>query len=284
MKVGLIIPPSNSKDKPSVPLEALYIASVLKQEHHEVVVFDFSFNKDINRRMFKKGFHCFWIISNDNFHNALAVKAYLPKNIRTIISGTDPTNGAEDTSKFGWDFVLVGEPELAANGIVMGVFQPGILNCQTPENLDNLPFPSRCSVSISDYHGDLSEAVWMDIIGSRGEKSKEYNCVVRRPRQRSAHNIINEMEQLNNIYSVTKFHISNHMFTYNKWGFKNFLKEIKDTPFKFTLVSYPDPIMEDEIVDCFEGSGCEGITLKEEHHDFKPEKLKLMGIKINAWI
>jgi len=286
MKIGLIIPPSNPKHKPRIPLEALYIASVLKAEHHEVVVFDFTFDKFINRRMFKKGFHCFWIVSNANFQNSLEIKAFLPKGIKTIISGDDPTIRAEDTSKYGWDYILVGEPEIAANGIVMGVFQPGILYCQTPENLDGIPFPSRGSVSIKNYYGRINMFTTMEIVGSRGMLTKTYDCIQRRPRRRSSDNIIEEMANIDEIYGVKNFVISNFVFTQREDLLKDFLLKMTKNKYKFSIISPIDKVARDKgTPELLKAAGCEHVSLMPSISDGSdPRRLTEAGIKTNGWV
>ena len=234
------------------PIGLAYLASVLEKSGHEVKIFDMqiekkSLNKVLNS--FKPdivGVSSSTPAFNDAINILHQVKKFNP-NIKTIIGGPHPSALPKETAAEPCvDIVVYGEGEITLNELVNNHFS--LKNCKgiaykkkgkvainkiRPPiiNLDSLPFPAYHLLSIEKYyHPLMKDKRIMSILTSRG---CPFNCIYCNKnifghafRERSAVNVVDEIEFLIENYKIEEFHIIDDNFTLNRKHAIDVCKEI----------------------------------------------------------
>ena len=231
------------------PLHLMYYSSVLKKQGIEAKVLDAIAEKksadDVIEfcRSFSPDFIVSW---TGNFSYAIdikileKIKGHFPK-ITTFLTGTDLVIAKPELflSKPFIDFTISGEAELALQDIPkfiagrmkkskvrnISYLQKGEVKKNRHgliENLDDIPFPDRGAVDNSLYKGFpfFSES-FTDLLTSRG---CPFNCTICTSRlywgssyrERSAENILAEIEECVDKYRIKTFFILDDTFNLNK--------------------------------------------------------------------
>jgi len=187
MKVMLIQPPSGSEYMDTLfmhePLALEYLGAGLRQDNHEVVIFDARLERDYQAvlRSYKPQ-----VVGLTGFTNQLSIVKEMASNIKTInpdiftiVGGHHATVKPEDFNVQDIDLVVRGEGVTALSEIlqclesnvpfdsILGLGIPGSETYLTPSrphpDLDNLPLPDR-SLTIK-YREDYCEE-WMKPLAS----------------------------------------------------------------------------------------------------------------------
>jgi anaerobic magnesium-protoporphyrin IX monomethyl ester cyclase len=174
----------------------------------------------------------------------------LDKEIVTVLSGVHPSSRPSDCLMHpGIDFVVIGEAEYTTLELVgflekgttedlektrgIGYVKNGRTVITSPrpmiQNLDSLPFPARHLLPMSTYfaavkeiplRGEISKP-WATMITSRG---CPHNCIFcsshivmgRKWRARSPENVVEEIEQLIDIYKIKQLDFNDDNMTQDK--------------------------------------------------------------------
>ena len=225
--------PELRDDRLDVPIGLLYIATHLKNRGHSVSICDLAGIPEsewVNIIPFANyyGFSTYTC----NFHITLRIKDIAkqinPKAI-TIVGGAHATALPEETSKLGFDYVVIGEGEGAIESIIedkesVFVRMPPILN------LDNLPYIDYSLVDINSYHRLIESEKAISVFSSRGcpfncsfcsSKAVDYG---RQYRKRSVGHFLGELEQIKKDYGDIRFRIKDDLFTYDVGWIKEFAR------------------------------------------------------------
>jgi radical SAM superfamily enzyme YgiQ (UPF0313 family) len=229
------------------PLGIMYIASVLKNNGHEVKIVDTRLYKKMPD--FKKIINDFepqiaglsaLTIESEKMHQIAREIKKVNNKIKIIAGGPHPTSYPEDTLKNdAIDFVVSGEGERTIIDLISSLNNgyhniPGICyrngtirktgEREPINNLDELPFPAWDLVDINKYSRRLSMSMvgfrrYMGIFTSR---ACPYRCIYchkmfgKRFRARSPENVISEIEMLVHNYGINDFEIYDDIFNFNR--------------------------------------------------------------------
>ena len=147
------------------------------------------------------------------------------------------------------DWVVISEGEEVLADIVKGKHEPGIVQTQQIQNLDDLSFPDYTGLDVYQYTGGsptgdqvrdpkYKKRNELALIGSRGCVRKCTFCDVEaywpKFRWRSAENIFNEMMNNYNTYNINRFFFYDSLVNGNSKQFEELLDLIIEagSPFK----------------------------------------------------
>jgi anaerobic magnesium-protoporphyrin IX monomethyl ester cyclase len=238
--------------------------------------------------------------SKTAFEVASVVKS-IDKNVITILDGQNPSARPLDClTNPNIDFVIIGEAEHTMQELV-GVLEEG--NTQnlseirgiafnkngkkvvTPprpaiQDLDSLPFPARHLLPMNTYFGAIKEnplrgeisKPWTTVVTSRG---CPYNCIFctvhtvmgKKWRARSPENVVNELEQLVNIYNIKQVDFHDDNMTLDKKRMENLcdliVKRGLDIEW-FTPNGVRADTLDENLLTKMKKSGCKKIRLAPE--------------------
>jgi radical SAM superfamily enzyme YgiQ (UPF0313 family) len=239
--IVLINPPSPFliNDKVHPPLGILYIAAhIQKFTSEEVQVIDLagSSHWERNLRAIPKARIYGISATTPQYGFALKILQFLKHRYpRThkIIGGPHASSKPEECLKDGWHTVVVGEGELVMNYIISNPRKfHGIIHGPVPDNLDLLPFPARHLIDLHSYRYKIGKRVATTMISSRG---CPYNCsfcsksVMAGPvRQRSAKNVIHELDEIQNTYGFNAVMFYDDIFVLNYPRLHEITNHMKD--------------------------------------------------------
>jgi len=239
MKVLLIYPRfryerlKKQSQEQQEPLGILYIASCLRVSGHDVSLLDLTFDKDLSRLREVRNADVVGISATTSMFDAarlvLACVKRINPGVPCVLGGPHATVLPMESLNAGFDYVVVGEGERTIvelvsalerksiddiEGIagVVGKKDGKIWSCMHREpiaNLDTIPFPSRDLIDYDKYSKFGPFA--FGIIASRG---CPYNCLFCQPtlrklfgkrvRQRSAVNVVDEIEEIQHQYKLSE--------------------------------------------------------------------------------
>lgn len=292
---------------PTIPLNTLILANVIRKNNGNAAVFDFQFEKQ-TKEFFRRinefdiiGVYCTTPNYKQIFDLLGKIKAINYKII-TIVGGPHPTTLPEDCLKHDFiDFIIHGEGEITFLELVKSIAEKKpyskikgigfknngkiIINPKRDliENLDLIPFPAWDLINLKEYSSPIQryEPV-ADIITSRG---CPYQCVFcykdifgSRFRTRSAKNVLDEIELLNKKYGAREIHIVDDSFNINKKRVMDICRGIKERNLKFAWASTAGirvDTIDEEMLTAMKKAGCYYYALGIESAD--PNILKLMS-------
>lgn len=256
MRVALIVPEWKFEN-PYPPLGLAYIAAVLENNGHNVMIFDLTLDNipfEVNMENIIRfspdiiGVSCM----THNYYEALKVSTYIKDriDIPIVFGGPHPTIMPQEVlSNKSVDFIIMGEGEYtflrlcqefenkAFNGIDGLCFKDnGNIIIQPRKhfisNLDELPFPARHLLKLDSYIlTDDYKNKMITIISSRG---CPYRCTYcykglfgRIYRQRSYQNIIDEIKYCIDKFGYRSFYFIDDLFTLNTKRVKGLTDTIK---------------------------------------------------------
>ncbi len=231
--------------------------------------------------------------------NTQAVTAYALKHV------------ASDFYKMGADYILTGEADKRAvdlyNLLVSGASKEDLQKIDglgsseffnAPvgkiKDLDLLPFPAWDLFPLQNYwsmsfaHGPLTESKYMPLLTSRGCPYVCSFCVVpdtnnRKWRQRSAKNVVDEIEYYFKTYGVTEFHIEDLDPTISDDRIREMCQDILDRNlkirWKIVAGTKVETIKNEESIRLMAKAGCRYISISPETGS--PQLLKKMRKPFN---
>jgi radical SAM superfamily enzyme YgiQ (UPF0313 family) len=258
-------------------------------------------NDEIKRRIeeFKPdvvGVSCIFSTQAENSKDAIRLAKETNKGIITLTGGSHPTYALEDMlSLDDLDFAVIGEGELPTSQLLNALNKredvskikglAGKVNGQRfinferqyVEDLDTLPFPATHLLNMEKYFKinlpqnpyPLGKRV-AQIITSRGCSAKCVFCTTTNfwgncYRVRRAKNVIDEVRELKEKYSIDELQISDDNFTLNKKRAMIILEGIKDFNLKWCA---PQGVavwaLDDELLEKMRESGCYQLTFAVE--------------------
>jgi anaerobic magnesium-protoporphyrin IX monomethyl ester cyclase len=245
MRIALVYPRLLSQFKSNLfPLGIVYIATLLRQRHYEVRLFDSSWDKDLSSlKRQLRDYHPDAVgisVTSDLIANARQVSDFSKgMGCTTIMGGSHPSALPRQTLEDipSLDCIVIGEGELATlslleaiksnkplSGIKGIAYRKGNKICQRPGltlcDIDKLPLPDRSLIP------NYSRYLQSGIIGIIFVRGCPYNCGFCQPaekamfggriRFRSPIKIAEEIAYLYHRYKVREFYISNDLFIMNK--------------------------------------------------------------------
>jgi anaerobic magnesium-protoporphyrin IX monomethyl ester cyclase len=195
----------------------------------------------------------------------------------------------------GADYVLTGEGELRAVGLVRAILNGGSEHLQqldglgsrqfhnAPESvikdLDDLPFPAWDLFPIENYwnlrfaHGPLQAKRYLPLLTSRGCPYPCKFCVVpatnnQKWRPRSAKNVVDEIESLAGKYQVKEFHVEDLDPTISDQRIREICEELRrrglQINWKIAAGTKVETIRNEETIDLMAAAGCRYISISPE--------------------
>ena len=267
MKVVLVRPPS-FKMPIIIPNVGLgYLASVLRNNKHRVMILDCAKEK-INHRKYRDyllrekpdivGVQMYTCDYNST-KQCIDIAKELNRDAITIVGGPHPSGDPEGTMEVfkNADFAFSGEAELGLPRLLEYLESPckfeinsieGLIYRRQGEivknkrgyfsNLDDIPFPSWDLIDPRSYptapHGSFSKSLPIaPIITSRGCPFQCTYCGVRvntgrNFRTRSADNVIQEIKYLQQSFGIKEIHIEDDNFTLVKSRVMEFCKRLEE--------------------------------------------------------
>lgn len=305
-KVLLINPSYQPHWSRCEPTGLLYIASYLEERGIDVKLLDLNIQKKNTRKIisyindFKPGFVGISLITRQ------ALRAYrlgknLKKsnpNIRLIYGGVHPTLLPDESFQVGLaDYVVIGEGEKTTYELIKKINNhqsikniKGICyrynnkviktnKCDFLTNLDILPFPDYSLVDLEKYNSNIHIKKYhgrtIHMFTSRGCTESCYYCCSptlfkRHVRFRSVKNVVKEIEQVINRYSVKNIHFHDDNFLIKPKRvieLCNLIKK-KKLSFKWICLARADVISQNpEILPIMKDAGCVGIEFGVEAGD-----------------
>lgn len=276
LRICLVNPPSpfliNSLVFP--PLGLLTLSSVFKQRGYNNIRFvDISSNPDygdIKADIF------FIYVASPNCESAKEVMINLKKNnisSKFVVGGPHPSVAPEDCQ---WaDIIVIGEGELASLQILKDY--PNVRKVYNEiriDNLDDIPFPDRSILDIKLYANNynLRGVPTTTYVTSRGCSYGRcaFCCKYWTPgthvRYRSAKNIVDEIQQVQEKYGISGAMLFDDEFVSNKRRLKEFCELVKPLDIKWRCLSRVESINK-QIVSLMADAGCVEIAVGIESAD-----------------
>ena len=308
-KLCLIALPSPFANEPAmdIPLGLAYISSYLKQHgFHDITLLDYNL---YNLDYYNHNSYLGYIPSADvygiqcttpQFYWLVQVAKYIKRNLPNavvIAGGPHPTNRPEECiEKAGVDICVINEGEetmlkIMQNKLTYEINEiwyrnkdddivrtspGGVIN-----HLDELPFPDRELVDIHAYKRTLLGHRAVHIVTSRG---CPYNCsfcdkvsVGRKVRWRSVENVLSEVDDVIEKYSIKCFIPYDDCFTLNKERSIKIAEGFKERGIRWRCWSRADHISY-EVLSKFKECGITSITLGIESGDDRMLKVYKKGV------
>jgi len=297
------------------PLGIGYLGSTLRQDGHDVALYDFEQSSEGEiREAIKKegpdvvGVSCFTLARGAAFDVVRLVKK-INCGIHTVLGGSHATAFPEQILNHypEVDAVVLGEGEVTLkkwidclsddrnpvnipDGVACRSGGKVVINGRAPfmENLDSLPFPTRKlnnNPAYKPFPEHYKQGTQMSMIASRGCPYRCQFCSTSvfwgaRYRMRSVDNVIREIEQLIN-EGIEDIEILDDALTVKKTWIVALCNEIKKRKLKFdwtatTRANYID----EEICNAMKRAGCRRVILGIE--SFSDKILKQIHKGINS--
>ena len=273
-RIALIKCSEPSRDNPIVspPIGLMYLASVLKNDGHKVIIIDhrlkpynikYVMDELDNFQPDVVGLSAVTVEANNMHKIALRIKKMFEGCI-VVAGGPHPTVYPEDVlNDDNIDFAVIGEGELilrelihsieyhkeykSIRGIAYRNMGKIVFNNPAPfiKNLDTIPFPAWDLIDIDEYPkyyrfvGAVGKRErYMPIFTSRG---CPYRCIYchrifgKRFRERSVDNVINEIEILVNKYNIHDIEVIDDVFNLKKERAEEILNKIIERKFDLRI-------------------------------------------------
>lgn len=292
-------PIPGARGQPYAPLGILYLASYLRQfREYDVGVFDATFADGLlafERTLQLLRPRVVGIQGLITTRNAAKQMIEIAKNRNAVVvmGGPDPSCSWEDYLRWGADYVVVGEGEIALHQLMVYLSQqsadmtldeiPGLVYLRNGcvyrtalhtriTDLDTIPFPAYELIDVeryldawSSYNGYTS----MHLLTSRG---CPFNCnwcshavFGRTFRQRSIENVIAEMKFLRDRYNPDHLTIGDDTFGLNKKWLNCWCTAVKEAGFSFTFRCFSRvDVVDKQMVGQLKSIGCSHIHLGVE--------------------
>lgn len=204
------------------------------------------------------------------------------------------------------DYIIQGEGEEKMYRLARHVLYGDILDLNVPliSNLDSIPFPDRNALLYHRNDGRLDNLVISDsIIGSRGCPFPCRFCATRsiwgkKPRQRSADNILDEIQNIVTNYNNRDFFFCDDMFSLTKERILEFCQRLHERNLSITWRCFTRlSTIDAELVAAMKAAGCTLVSVgvesgsdrilehikKQTTRDFIIEKTAILNQGGLAW-
>jgi len=269
MKIGLINPPSpfltNDRVFPNIGL--VRVATKLKNEGHEVSLFDFAGKNSNAIKFIAKDFDVYGFSSTSPqmpytmklFNNLKRAN----KKAKTIIGGPHTSSlynqrddpNAKELEVF--DTIWVGEAENKelSEFLYMNMFKLKWHKSELVRNLDSVPIPDRSFIDMSSYNYNLFDKKTTSIQSQRGCPNKCSFCCGRdvemynKVRQHSPERVIKELDELNKNYGIDSFMWYDDEVNVNQSRLEELCNRLSKKPYQHRgfvtsdmIVRYPESV------------------------------------------
>lgn len=232
MKVTLISPPSpfliNQKAFPSLGI--LYLAAVMEQQNIDVTVADLTDKEDELDAALQR-------FAGADIYGVTATTPQYPQVLRILktlrrqnpaahiaVGGAHPSAIPEKCLQDGFNFVVVGEGELAMIRLVThleaGQLLPNLIRAPSIQEIDTIPRPARHLIDIRAYSYDIDGGQGATLITSRG---CPYACAFcskdawqQGVRFHSVDYVVSELKHLMDVYGFKHFLFLDDTLTIHK--------------------------------------------------------------------
>jgi radical SAM superfamily enzyme YgiQ (UPF0313 family) len=274
MNITLVIPEDIHSYRPTVypPLGLLYVASELRDDGHDVSIFDLRDSKveEISK--------CDVIACTATTSQSDRVKElsgiFRKKSDFTMIGGAYASWTPEDIQDY-FDCVIVGESEGVVSQAVREMHK-GIIRNPILKDVDKIKFPARdmlprnriVSKDLWGGYGFDTDIEATTIITSRGCPWKCAFCanIPQKIRYRSPENVVDELKHIVSAYECNHFRFLDDNFIMNKKRLVKMCELIAPMGIKFRCSGRSD-LITDEICELLKEMGCGEIGLGVESAD-----------------
>lgn len=270
MKVTLISTPSpfliNQKSFPSLGI--LYLAAVMEQQNINVTVADLT-NKEDELEVALQSF------AGADIYGVTATTPQYPQAFRIlnilrsqnptahiVVGGAHPSAVPEKCLQDGFDFVVVGEGELAMMRIVShlekGQLLPKLVRAPAIQEIDTIPLPARHLINTHSYSYDIDGGQGTTLITSRG---CPYACAFcskdawqQGVRFHSVDYVITEIKHLIDVYGFKHFLFLDDTLTIHKKRLFELCQHMKSLGIKWRC--YARSATTKELLQAMKDAGC----------------------------
>ena len=287
--------------KPYPPLGILYVSAYLKQNGIDNQIFDttFSLKSELKKYLVdEKPDYLAIYVNLMTKLNVLEIINFIKSNestrdVKIILGGPEIRYNATDLLEHGADYLVIGEGEattleliqtLEGNNqkelsLVNGI---GFKNDEgrivfTPErqlisNIDELPFPNRPAIEISNYQTAWKKHHGLDAVSVSTMRGCPYTCrwcsravYGLSYRRRSAQKVVEELKHLQEKYSPDTIWFVDDVFTISHKWLSEFNSELKskNIKLKYECITRADRMSED-VIKTMKESGCFRVWIGAE--------------------
>ena len=210
-------------DRP--PLGLMYLSSYIKQFNYTAKIWDLNHDsqQELEKNIISENpeFLCFSIAVTSyrwsvDFIKKIRKSGYSGK---IIGGGNHITNIANDSEPQQYfDFLVIGDGELALKDILENKATNKIIRSPDIEDINLLPFPDYAGIDMDRYTMTVEGKKGAQLVSSRG---CVFSCVycgsakIKKVRQRSPKNVLEEMNLLYDKYQIRGFYFGDDIFTLN---------------------------------------------------------------------
>jgi len=287
--------------KPYPPLGILYISAYLKENGIENKIFDTTFSSKNELKKYLINEQPDYVAIYVNLMtkiNVLEIMKFIKSNnsinkAKIILGGPEIRYNANDLLEHGADYLVIGEGEYTTLELInrleskneidlSNVNGIGYKNNEgkiifTPEralinNIDELPFPNRSGIVISDYQKVWKARHGLDAVSISTMRGCPYTCrwcsravYGLTYRRRSPEKVVKELRHIKENYSPETIWFVDDVFTIShKWlyGFNEELKK-NNLEIKFECITRADR-MNEEVIKTMKESGCFRVWIGAE--------------------
>jgi len=277
LKICLINPPSPFLINRMVfpPLGLMTLSAFFKEHGYTNIQFIDMIGADKDYSTVKADIF-FIYVATPNSETAKEVMVNLKKNnisSKFVIGGPHPSVAPEDCR---WaDIIVIGEGETASLQILKDY--PNVRKYYIEnkiDDLDEIPFADRDIIDIKEYANNYNlrgvpTTVYVTSRGCSWGKCAfccQYWSIGSKIRYRSAKNIVNEIQQVQEKYGISGAMFFDDEFVHNKRRLKEFCKLIKPLDIKWRCLSRIESI-DEKTVSMMAKSGCVEIAIGIESAD-----------------
>lgn len=264
----LIRPPlPEGEESPGIPLGAMYISSVLKQNGFDTKIIDYTVENNVNiKRIINKynpeivGISNTWSLQTKNSLEIAKTVKSINKDILLVVGG-NPVTVAPENFLSVFDVAVRGEGEFSMLEIAQKKILKNIKGISYKKhgkiihnpsrelifNLDKIPFPDYESVNLEKYFNPFLRLNFFQniskrkigMITSRGCPFNCFFCSIRLHmgqywRPHTAEYILNHLEFITNNYGIEHVNFDDDNLTFNPKRFEAILDGMKERNIKIT--------------------------------------------------
>ena len=261
-----------------LPLGLLYLSSFAKSKGFQTKIWDLNHkNKDDMIKTGIKDKVKYWCFGTNTptFSKTIELAEEVRANLKhavLIAGGNHVTdNPMEAEARIVFDYLIVGDGENALMDILNDEASEQILYSKPVEDLDSLPMPDYEGVDMTKYTMHVDGKPGTLIMTSRGCKwnccycgsaSSLNNNKMKKYRERSAKNVIEEIKTLYHKYGKKGFYFGDDIFTFNKDRVIDICCQIHDNELDITWrATTRSDLLDDEILAFMKSAGCNIICL-----------------------
>jgi len=259
------------EDRLEAPLGILYLATWLNSKGFDAQVCDLAGLAAQDWQIPVADFYGFSTFST-TYHRTLQVRDIArrvnPK--AKLIAGGPHASVLPNEVAPDFDYVVVGEGELALLDLLGGMRNRKIVYGEPVANLDELPYPDYSLVDVGSYRRVVAGKPSFSILSSRG---CPYRCLfcnstimgAHKPvRFRSPTNVVGEIEQMRNAYGDLAFRFQDDIFGANLSWLRLFTMLLKPLNVTYRAFVRANQCANGEFTDLLYEGGCRHVAIGVE--------------------